>query len=67
MALFRVYLVGNPLPIDVDLPVHSAAELSEIASRARFIEGHMSDADGDGVCACVLIPTCRIHFILETS
>ena len=67
MARFRIFLVGNPQPVDVDLPVCSAAELNDIASRTRFLEGHMSEPGSDGVFPAVLIPTCRIQFIVENS
>ena len=67
MTRFRIFITGSPQPIDVDLPVASIAELSEIASRSRFIEGHVAEADSDGVYAGVLIPTCRIQLIIETT
>ena len=67
MTRFRIFITGSPQPIDVDLPVASIAELGEIASRSRFIEGHVAEADSDGVLPAVLIPTCRIQFIIETS
>lgn len=67
MAQFRVFLVGVGEPLQVNLPVASIGELAEIASRARFLEAHMAEADSDGVYSAVLIPTCRIHFIVETS
>lgn len=67
MARFRIFLVGNPQPVDVDLSVCSAAELNDIASRVRFLEGHVAEADSDGVYAGVLIPTHRIQFIVEIS
>jgi hypothetical protein len=67
MARFRIFLVGNPQPVDVDLPVCSAAELNDIASRVRFLQGNVTEADSDGVLPAVLLPTCRIQFIIETS
>jgi hypothetical protein len=67
MARFRIFVTGSPQPIDVDLPVGSITELSGVASRSRFLEGHVADADSDGIYAGVLIPTYRIQFIIETS
>lgn len=67
MAQFGVFLIGVLQPLQVDLPVGSVSELAEIASRVRFLEAHMVEADNDGVCAGVLIPTCRIQFIVENS
>jgi hypothetical protein len=67
MAQFRVFLVGVAQPLQVDLPVGSARELVEIASRVRFLEAHMVEADSDGVCAGVLIPTCRLQLVIEAN
>jgi hypothetical protein len=67
MAQFRVFLVGVPQPLQVDLPAGSASELVEIASRVRFLEGHMVEADSDGVCAGVLIPTSRLQLVIEAN
>ena len=66
MARFRVFLIGSPQALDVDLPATNAAELSEIASRSRFLEGYMAEADQDGACPGVLIPTCRLQMIIES-
>jgi hypothetical protein len=66
MARFRIFLVGSPQPLDVDLPANDAAELNEIASRSRFLDGYMAEADQDGVCPGILIPTCRLQMIVET-
>jgi len=67
MAHFRVFLVGGPQPLQVDLPVGSVSELIEVASRVRFLEGHMLEAYSDGVCAGVLIPTCRLQLVIEAN
>jgi hypothetical protein len=67
MAQFRVFLVGVAQPLQVDLPVGSARELVEIASRVRFLEAHMVEADSDGVCASVLLPTCRLQLMIEAN
>jgi hypothetical protein len=65
MGRFRIFLVGSPQAIDVDLPASDAAELNEIASRSRFLDGYMAEADRDGVCPGVLIPTSRLQMIIE--
>lgn len=67
MAHFRVFLIGVPHPLQVDLPVGSVIELNEIASRVRFLEAHMLEADSDGVCAGVLIPTSRLQLVIEAN
>lgn len=67
MARFKLFLIGTPLPLDVEFQASSVSELSEYASRARFVEGHMAEPDADGVYPGVLIPTCRLHMILEVD
>ena len=67
VARFRIFLIGTNVPLDVDLPVNSVTELHEIASRSRFIEGHMSEPDLDGLCPGVLIPTCRLQMVVEVG
>lgn len=67
MAKFRLFLIGSQLPIEVDLPVMNVAEISEFIASSRFIQGHLSEPDHHGVCAGVLIPTCRIQLIVEAN
>jgi hypothetical protein len=67
MARFRVFLTGCPQPLDVDLPASDVAQLNVIASTVRFLEGHMAEADHDGVYPGVLIPTCRLQMVIEAS
>lgn len=67
MARFKLFLIGNATPIDLDLPVSGVTELNELASRTRFLEGHMTAPDGEGVCAGVLVPTCRIQLVVEAE
>jgi hypothetical protein len=67
MAHVRVFLIGAPQPLQVDLPVGSVSELVEIASRARFLEAHMVEADSDGIFAGVLIPTSRLQLVVEAN
>ena len=67
MTCFRVFVIGSPLPLDVDLPFEGIPALSEAATRCRFIEGHMAEPDQNGVCAAVLIPTNRIQLIFELT
>lgn len=67
MARFRIFLIASPQPIDVDLPYASITELNAVASCSRFLEGHMAEADHDGVCPGVLVPTCRLHMVVEAD
>ena len=67
MARYRLFLIGSNSPLEVDLPARIVAELNEIASCARFLEGHMAEADSSGVCPGVLIPTCRLQMVIEAD
>lgn len=67
MARFKLFLIGTPLPLEVELAASSVSELMESASRARFIEGNMAEPDAEGVFPGVLIPTCRLQMILEVD
>jgi hypothetical protein len=65
MASFRFHLIGSPVPVDVDVPVHSIGELNDIVSRQRFVEGRLTQPDGDGVLLGMLIATSRIQCVVE--
>ena len=63
MATFRFHLIGAQ-PVVLEVVADTISELNEIVSRQRFLEGHMTDPDGDGVLAGVLIATSRIQCIV---
>ncbi len=67
MAIYQVYLTGDRTPFDVQLYYPRLSDVLEDASRARFISGHMIEPDEDGVCREIMIPTGRIHCIIETG
>lgn len=67
MATFRVLLIGSNQPLLVDLPAGNVADLIEIASRTKFIEGRMVLPDEDGVCCGVMFQACRIQLAVETD
>ena len=67
MARFQVFLVGSSTPLDVDLAATDVIQLNAIASSVRFLNGHIAEPDGDGICPGVLIPTCRLQLVVEHS
>lgn len=67
MATFRIFLTGNNQPLLIDLPAANVADLIDLASRSRFIEGRMAEPDGDGVCCGVMFQACRIQLAVETG
>jgi len=67
MARFKFYLIGSSDAPVLDVEAADLRELNETISRNRFIEGHMTEPDGDGVLHGVLIATCRIQLIMEAS
>lgn len=65
MATFQVHLMGQHQPITIDLPARDIDDLVEQAASARFLTGHLAEADGDGVCRRVMIATSRIQCAIE--
>lgn len=64
MATFRFHMIGAQ-PVEVEVATCSIAELGEIITRQRFIEGRLAQPDGDGVLAGVLLATSRIQCVVE--
>lgn len=64
-AAFRICLMGQHPPLEVDLPFASLDDLGVELTRAKFLIGHMTNPDEDGVCRGVLIATNRIQCVFE--
>lgn len=67
MAVFRVFLMGDRTPLDVQLYFERLEDVMADASRARFISGHLATADEQGVFREIMIPTGRIHCVIEAE
>ena len=67
MASYRVCLVGQHLPLEIDLAFGDLDELVFEASRAKFLAGHMTTPDEDGVCRGVMIATGRIQCVFQAD
>jgi hypothetical protein len=67
MAAYVVHLMGQRAPAHIDLPFSDVEELAAEASRAKFLIGHMSNADHNGVCRRVMISTYRIECVVEAD
>lgn len=65
MATFTIHLMGQATPITIDLPIGSVDQLAEEASTTRFLVGHLSEPDEEGVCRRVMIATSRIQCAIE--
>lgn len=65
MASFTIHLMGQSVPLTIDLDCNSVDELAEIAGQSRFVIGHLDNADEDGVCRRVMIATSRIQCAIE--
>lgn len=65
MAAYLIHLMGQREPAHIDLPFDHVDDLAAEASRAKFLIGHMTNADEDGVCRRVMIATCRIECAVE--
>ncbi len=68
MGVFRFHLIGNHQPVELDVPAVSAiGELGEVITRQRFVEGRLTQPDGDGVLLGMLIATSRIQCVVESE
>ena len=67
MATFRFHLVGSPLPVDLEVAADSINHLGELITRQRFVEGRLTQPDGDGVLLGMLIATSRIQCVVEAG
>lgn len=65
MAAFRICLIGQHQPLGVDLPFANLDDLGVEVTRVKFLIGHMTNPDEDGVCRGVLIATNRIQCVIE--
>ena len=65
MATFRFHLIGNHLPVDLEVDASTISDVGEIITRQRFIEGRLAQPDGDGVLLGMLIATSRIQCVVE--
>lgn len=67
MTAFRICLMGQSQPLDVDLDFSNLEELAVEASRAKFLIGHMTKPDEDGVCRGVMMAASRIQCAIEAG
>lgn len=67
MASYLIHLMGQREPARIDLPFDDVDELAAEASRAKFLIGHLTNADEDGVCRRVMISTYRIECVVEAG
>lgn len=65
--IYRVCLVGQHQPLNIDLPFADLDQLAAEASRAKFLAGHITEPDEQGVCRRVMIATCRIQCVIEAD
>lgn len=67
MAGFVIHLIGQHRPLEADLPFDNLDDLAMEASRAKFLIGHMTKPDEDGVCRRVMIANNRIQCVVEAD
>lgn len=65
MGTFRFHLVGAQ-PVELEVAAGTISDLNAIVSCQRFIEGRLTEPDGDGVILGMLIATSRIQCVVET-
>jgi hypothetical protein len=66
MGTFRFHLIGAQ-PLDLEVGASTIRDLAGLISRERFVEGRMTQPDGNGVLAGVLIATSRIQCVVEVG
>ena len=64
MRTFRFHLIGAQ-PVELEVAASSISDLAGLISCQRFIEGRLTQPDGDGVLAGMLIATSRIQCVVE--
>lgn len=67
MASYLIHLMGQREPAHIDLPFDNMDDLADEVTRAKFLIGHMTNADEDGVCRRVMIATYRIECVVEVG
>jgi hypothetical protein len=65
MARFKFYLIGSCDAPVLDVAVADLHELNAQMSCNRFVEGHMTEVDADGVLQGVLIATSRVQLVMD--
>ena len=66
MGLFRFHLIGAQ-PVELEVAASTISDLNVLASCNRFIEGRLTEPDGDGVMLGMLIATSRIQCVIEST
>ena len=67
MASFNIHLMGQTMPLVVDLEFTCIDELAEAVAQSRFVIGNLTEPDEDGVCRRVMVATGRIQCAVEAD
>ena len=67
MSRFMLHLIGSSRPALIEVDVRDMDELTETLMRTRYLRAQMLDEDGMEQGAGALIPTCRVHLVVEAS
>lgn len=67
MGIFRFHLIGSHQPIELEVAASSISDLNDVLTRQRFLEGRLTQPDGDGVLLGMLVATSRIQCIVEAN
>jgi len=65
MGIFRFHLIGSAQPVELEVAAATVSDLNVAMSCQRFLEGRMTQPDGDGVLLGMLIATSRIQCVVE--
>lgn len=67
MRTFRFHLIGNTLPVELQVSARSIDDLGQIVTTQRFIVGRLTRLDHDGVLPGMLIATSRSQCVAESA
>ena len=67
MAIFRFHLIGNNMPVELEVAARCINDLGQIVTTQRFIVGRLTQPDHDGVLPGMLIATSRIQCVVEAG
>ena len=67
MGLFRFHLIGSQKHVDLEVAASTIGDLIKEMSCNRFVEGRLTEPDGDGVLLGMLIATSRIECVVDAA
>ena len=67
MAVFRFHLIGSQKHVDLEVASPTIGDLQTEITCSRFVEGRLTEPNGDGVLLGILVATSRIECVVEVD